>query len=290
MPHAAAIPAYQAEHILFGTLLQLAVIILVARGLGVLFRRIGQPTVVGEIVAGLLLGPSFFGFLAPGAAKALFDPADSLPIMVISQIGLIFLMFQIGNDFDPDHFRRSRNRAAVVTISAASVLVPLGLGLLIGAVSAPDLAPAADVFTYSLFVGVALAITAVPVLGRIMSEFNLTRTEVGTLAISAAAINDVVGWTLLAGISAYIAAPAAEAAPLDASSRAIQHNALDPVAERVLQRVAESRQHRIIGELCTRRGSVRRQPTPMISAITGTMGLCWRRSCHANRDKLIRYA
>jgi Kef-type K+ transport system membrane component KefB len=115
-------------------------------------------------------------------------------------------MFQIGMDFEFGHLRNRRNSRGVVGISLASVAVPLCLGLLIGHVSAPTLAPGIDPTVYSLFFGVGLAITAVPILGRILREFGLTRTDVGVVAISAAAVNDVVGWIMLAGVSAYAAA------------------------------------------------------------------------------------
>jgi Kef-type K+ transport system membrane component KefB len=197
---------HQTESILFATLLQLIVIILAARAAGTFARSLGQSAAVGEIVAGLMLGPSLFGFLLPDMSRFLFNPAASQPIMVISQIGLILLMFQIGSDFEFAHLRQARNRRALIGVAGASLAVPFGLGLLIGQVSAPILAPSIDALTYSLFCGVALAITAVPILGRIMREFDLTRTRIGVITIAAAAINDVVGWVLLASVSAYATA------------------------------------------------------------------------------------
>jgi len=103
------------------------------------------------------------------------------------------------------HLRAAVNRRATLLVAAASVSVPMALGMAVGWLSAPVLAPQIDPLTYSLLVGVALAITAVPILGRIMRECGLTRTPAGVVAISAAAINDVVGWVLLAGVSAYAA-------------------------------------------------------------------------------------
>ncbi|MEJ0070805.1 MAG: cation:proton antiporter [Pseudomonadota bacterium] len=197
---------HQTEHILFATLLQLIVIVLAARIVGSLFRRFGQPAAVGEIVAGLLLGPSLLGHLLPGVSGFLFDPTSSMPITILSQIGLILLMFQIGSDFEFGHLSHARNRTAVIAIAIASVAAPFCLGFAIGEVSAPILAPGVNELAYSLFLGVALAITAVPILGRILREFDLTRTPIGAVAIAAAAINDVTGWVLLAGISAFAAA------------------------------------------------------------------------------------
>jgi Kef-type K+ transport system membrane component KefB len=191
------------ENLLFLTLLQLIAMILAARLGNRLLRRLGQPGVIGEIVAGLLLGPSLFGHFFPDAATFLFGAKPSAPIVVISQIGLVLLMFQIGMDFEFGHLARPRNRNATIGIAAASISIPFALGFIIGQVTQPILAPQIDALTYSLFFGVGLAITAVPILGRILREFDLTRQEIGVVAISAAAINDVTGWVLLAGISAY---------------------------------------------------------------------------------------
>jgi Kef-type K+ transport system membrane component KefB len=194
------------ETLLFVTLLQLIVMIAAARAGNQLLRALGQPGVVGEIVAGLLLGPSLFGHFFPDASTYVFGAKPSAPIIIISQIGLVLLMFQIGTDFQFGHLTRARNRNATIGVAAASVTVPFALGIIIGHLSAPLLAPSIDPLIYSLFFGVGLAITAVPILGRILREFDLTHTELGVVAISAAAINDVIGWVMLAGISAYASA------------------------------------------------------------------------------------
>ncbi|HVR66255.1 MAG TPA: cation:proton antiporter [Verrucomicrobiae bacterium] len=194
------------EHTVVATLLQLIVIILFARVAGSAARAVRQPRAVGEVVAGLLLGPSLLGFLWPDLSGAIFSADAAAPTLILSQIGLILLMFQIGSDFEFGHLRDLRNRRAVVYISIASICVPLVVGLLLGLLTAPYLAPGIDVLTYSLFVGIAFAITAVPVLGRILREYSLTRTETGVIAITAAAANDVVGWVALAGVAAYASA------------------------------------------------------------------------------------
>jgi len=194
------------ENLLFITMLQLIVMIAAARMGSRLLRALGQPGVVGEIVAGLVLGPSLFGHFFPAAAVFVFGATPSMPITIISQIGLVLLMFQIGTDFEFGHLSRPRNRNGTIGIAAASVAVPFALGFAIGEMSAPYLAPRIDSLTYSLFFGVGLAITAVPILGRILREFDLTHTEIGVVAISAAAVNDVIGWVMLAGISAYASA------------------------------------------------------------------------------------
>lgn len=199
-------PVHQTEHLLFTILLQLIIMIGAARILNTVFRKFRQPGVIGEIMAGLLLGPSFFGHFFPQQSLALFGASASPAITIISQLGLILLMFQIGTDFEFGHLKAKRNRNGTLMIAALSISVPFILGVFIGRLSAPILAPSIDPISYSLFIGVALAITAVPILGRILREFDLNRSEIGVVAISAAAANDVVGWILLAGVSAYATA------------------------------------------------------------------------------------
>lgn len=164
----------ETENLLFITLLQLIVMVGAARYMHTVFRRLGQPGVIGEIFAGLLLGPSLVGHFFPQASLALFGQHASAPITMISQIGLILLMFQIGLDFEFGHLSTRRNRRATIAVTIFSVGVP--------------------------------AIAAVPILGRILRKYGLTHTEIGVVAISAAAINDVIGWLLLSVVSAYAAA------------------------------------------------------------------------------------
>jgi Kef-type K+ transport system membrane component KefB len=195
----------QAENLLFMTLLQLIIMVGAARFMHTVFRRLGQPGVIGEIVAGLLLGPSLAGHFFPQISLAVFGAHASAPITIISQIGLILLMFQIGTDFEFGHLGVQRNRRAVIAVTIFSVGIPLCVGISLGRVSAPILAPSIDWVRYSLFLGLGMAITAVPILGRILRQYGLTRTEVGVVAISSAAINDVIGWLLLSVVSAYAA-------------------------------------------------------------------------------------
>ncbi|MRW90053.1 sodium:proton antiporter [Duganella sp. FT80W] len=197
----AASSVHALEHTLFFVLIQLVIIMVVARIAGQIARNFGQPRAVGEMIAGLILGPSLLGQVFPDVADFLFKSAPSLPINILSQIGLILLMFQIGMDFEFSHLTDKRNRKAVSWISILSIGLPFALGIGLGVLSAPYLASDVPVLPYSLFVGTALSITAVPILGRIMAEYGLTRTHVGAIAISAAAVNDVVGWILLAVIS-----------------------------------------------------------------------------------------
>ncbi|BBL72929.1 cation:proton antiporter [Methylomagnum ishizawai] len=197
--------AQGAETLLCFTLLQIGLIILAARVAGHVARRLGQPRAVGEIVAGLMLGPSMLGALAPDAFHWLFRSVDAAPLTIVSQIGLILLMFQVGLEFDFSHLGERRNRRAVVLVTLAGIVAPFALGLGFGWASAPVLAPGVPPLAYSLLLGVALSITAVPILGRIMIEFGLTRHRLGVITIAAAATSDAVGWVLLALVAAVAA-------------------------------------------------------------------------------------
>lgn len=196
---------HKTEALLFFTLLQLAVIILASRLGGLAAVRLGQSRAVGEIIVGILLGPSLFGLLAPDIFHYVFRSSPPEPLTILSQIGLILLMFQIGLAFDFSHLNAARNRAAVIRIAAAGLIAPFGLGLIFGYYSAPLLSPNADATASALFIATAFSITALPILGRIMMEFDMTRTSLGVIAISAAAINDVIGWLMLAVVTALTA-------------------------------------------------------------------------------------
>ncbi|MFW2828894.1 cation:proton antiporter [Sphingomonas sp. ID0503] len=194
------------ELLLSSVLLQIVVMIAAARAMHSLFRAMGQPGVVGEIVAGLALGPSLLGHFLPGFSATVFGAEAQPVISVLSQIGLILLMFQIGSGFEFGRLAQPRLRKAVVLVAAASLVAPFALGFGLGWAGAAHFVPGASPLPSSLFCGVALAITAVPILGRIINEYRLTDQDTGIVAISAAAINDVAGWLLLASISALAAA------------------------------------------------------------------------------------
>lgn len=186
------------EFSLFFVLMQLVVIVLAGRFGAITAVRIGQVAAVGEIIVGILLGPSFLGLLAPRLFAYVFHSISSQPLTILSQIGLVFLMFQIGLEFDFTHLQSWQNRRAVVLIAAASLGVPFLMGLALGWGTATMLSPDARPGISSLFIGTAFAITALPILGRILIDFRLTRSRVGVIAVSAAAINDVIGWLTLA--------------------------------------------------------------------------------------------
>ena len=203
---------HSSELVLCFSLLQLAVIVAAARAAGSAAVRLGQSRVVGEIIIGLLLGPSLMGLLAPGMFGFVFEASAlnegarhdvKAGISMLSQLGLVLLMFQIGMEFEFQQLAGTAQKRAVLWVAALGLLVPFGLGLGLGMVSAPALAPQVPMkLGYVLFMATAMSITAVPVLGRIMLELNLTRTPLGVVTITAAAINDVVGWILLAMITA----------------------------------------------------------------------------------------
>jgi Kef-type K+ transport system membrane component KefB len=181
-------------------IVQIAVILIAAGIVGVVFRRLRQPTVVGEMVAGILLGPSFLGWLAPDLSGWLF-PADSLSALnALGQVGLLLFMFIIGLRFDVGTLRNHGHTATA--ISHVSIVVPFVLGASLGTVFYSRLSDGnVPVVGFALFMGAAMSVTAFPVLARILEEHNLSRTRVGTLAIAAAAVDDVTAWLLLALIT-----------------------------------------------------------------------------------------
>jgi Kef-type K+ transport system membrane component KefB len=198
--------AQSPERVLYFVLLQLVAIIASARVLGWLARKVGQPRSVGEIIAGVLLGPSLFGRLDPGLFHYVFASIAPLPLVIMSQIGLTLLMFQIGMGFDFSHLREAANGRAAAATATGSIALPFVLGMVLGFVSQPYLARGIPVVPYSLFIGTAFAITAVPVLGRILVEYGLARSRIGAIAISAAAANDVAGWLLLLAVATFASA------------------------------------------------------------------------------------
>jgi Kef-type K+ transport system membrane component KefB len=180
-------------------ILQLILIVGSARVVGALFRRLGQPQVCGEIAAGVILGPSVFGALWPQAQRFLFNPATGSNMRTVSEIGLIFIMFLIGMEFDFGHLATSMRVA--LSIAAAGIILPFGLGMLLGPWIYSQMNPHGDVHGFTLFIAMAISITAMPVLGRILIEFNLNKSRVGALTMTAAAVNDATGWLLLVLIS-----------------------------------------------------------------------------------------
>jgi Kef-type K+ transport system membrane component KefB len=178
-------------------LIEVLVVIGGSRLVGWIFRSIDQPLVIGEIVAGIALGPSLLGWLAPELSALLF-PASAIPFLnVLSQIGLIFFMFLIGLELDPKYL--SGNLKTAVVTSGVSILVPFTLAGILSLVIYPIVSNSSVSFTaFALFLGAAMSITAFPVLARIITENNLQNTRLGTLALTCAAVDDVTAWCLLA--------------------------------------------------------------------------------------------
>jgi Kef-type K+ transport system membrane component KefB len=184
-------------------ILSAGTILLAARALGWIFQRIGQPRVAGEMTAGIVLGPSLLGRFFPSAFAYVF-PSSSLPVLTaLSQLGLLLFMFVVGLEVDLK--RILKQRAAVVLISNVSIVLPLALGVGLAQALYPKFAGEHVAFSsFALFMGTAMSITAFPVLARILKERNLLGTDLGTTAISCAAIDDISAWVLLALLTAMV--------------------------------------------------------------------------------------
>ena len=184
-------------------LLQIIVIIIVARLFGAVFRRIGQPPVMGEMIAGIALGPSVLGLLSPPTMVFLF-PASSMPTLsLLSQIGVVLFMFVVGMELDVQHLREKAS--AAIMVSHASIIVPFLLGAAMALLLYPTLAPADTSFApFALFMGIAMSITAFPVLARILEDRGLAQSRLGSIALACAAIDDVSAWCILALVIAFV--------------------------------------------------------------------------------------
>jgi Kef-type K+ transport system membrane component KefB len=180
-------------------LFQIAVIAITARVVGLLFRKIGQPQVVGEMAAGVMLGPSLLGWALPEASQMLFPAASLDHLNILSQIGLLLFMFLVGLEFD-SRMVRNQGHAAILT-SHVSITLPYMLGAALALYLYPRLSDERVQFTeFALFMGAAMSITAFPVLARILRERQLHKTELGSVTIACAAVDDVTAWCLLAYI------------------------------------------------------------------------------------------
>lgn len=186
-------------------LAQIVMIILVARLFGWIFKKIGQPTVIGEIIAGIVLGPSLLGMYFPDFSAALF-PVESLGnLKFLSQIGLILFMFVIGMELDIKVLKNKASEAIV--ISHASIVIPFALGIGLSYFVFNQFAPEGVQFlSFSLFMGIAMSITAFPVLARIVQEREIHKTKLGAIVITCAAADDITAWCLLAVVIAIVKA------------------------------------------------------------------------------------
>jgi len=193
------------EHPLAILLAQIVTIILVARLFGWICKKIGQPSVIGEIIAGIVLGPSFIGMHFPEFSAALFPAASLGNLQFLSQIGLILFMFVIGMELDLKVLRNKAHDAVV--ISHASIIIPFALGMGLAYFIYQSFAPEGVEFTsFALFLGIAMSITAFPVLARIVQERGLHKTKLGTVVITCAAADDITAWCILAAVIAIVKA------------------------------------------------------------------------------------
>ena len=182
-------------------LLQIISILLVSRVFGFLFVKIGQPTVIGEILAGIVLGPSLLGYFFPEAYSFLFTPDSLSNIYILSEIGLVLFMFVIGMELDLSALKNKMGTTFV--ISQASIVIPYFMGMWLAYYLYEEFAAGqTDFISFALFIGISMSITAFPVLARIVQEKGLTKSHLGTISIASAAFNDVTAWCVLAAVIA----------------------------------------------------------------------------------------
>lgn len=186
-------------------ILQIIAIIIVARGIGFFFKKMGQPVVIGEILAGIVLGPSLLGTYFPEFSNFLFAKESLGGLQILSQVGLVLFMFVIGMELNLKVLKNTAYEATV--ISHASIIIPFALGIGLAYYLYPSFAPTNIPFSsFSLFIGISMSITAFPVLARIVQEKGLHKTKIGALSLICAAINDITAWCLLAVIIAVVKA------------------------------------------------------------------------------------
>ena len=181
-----------------------ALIIAVAQLLGTLMERWGQPRVIGEILGGIALGPSLLGVVAPPLERTLFGPTVLAPLNLLGQLGLALYMLRLGLELDPTLLRGRLSVAGRITLMGVGLPLLLGIGLALGLQTwQPELLPGGNRLAGALFLGTAMAITAFPVLARVLEERGLSDGPLGTLAISVAAVDDLLSWLLLAVVVAF---------------------------------------------------------------------------------------
>ena len=190
---------------LFTLVLQITVILAVCRLVGSLFRKFHQPRVVGEMFAGILLGPSLLGWIAPQFSAYLFPPSSLGFLNALSQVGVVIFMFLVGLGINPKELKHQSH--AAVLVSHVSITAPFVLASLLALYLYPRVSDDSVSFTnFALFMGAAMSITAFPVLARILNERDMMQTRLGTIAIACAAVDDVTGWCILAYIVVLIRA------------------------------------------------------------------------------------
>lgn len=186
-------------------LLQVIIILVMSRIFGIITKMLGQQTVIGEIIAGIFLGPSIFGWLLPDLSARIFPPESLISLQFLSQIGLAFFMFVIGMELDLSKIKNKTHDA--IMISHVSIILPFFLGTCLSYFIYDEVAPGNVSFSsFALFMGIAMSITAFPVLARILKERGLSRSPLGVLTITCAAVDDVTAWCMLAAVIAIVKA------------------------------------------------------------------------------------
>ncbi len=192
----AASPAL-VSHPLLHLLVALAAVILLGRILALLFARIGQPPVIGEVLAGICLGPSLLGRISPDACEMILPSAVAPSLSIVAQIGVVLYMFVVGLELNPGVLRKQGH--VTLAISHASIIFPFSLGAVLALWLYPMLSDSSVTFTaFALFLSVSMSVTAFPVLARILTDRQMHKTELGVTALACAAIDDVTAWCLLA--------------------------------------------------------------------------------------------
>ena len=195
---------------LFHVLLALVLVLVTSRLLGSLFRHINQPPVIGEVIAGLLLGPSFLGRFAPAVSSYILPGTIAPYLGVLAQIGVVLYMFMVGLELDSKQLRTSAH--ATLAISHASIVVPFLMGTVAALWLYSTLAgPGVSFVVFAMFMGLSLSVTAFPVLARIVTDCGLQNNRLGAIALSCAAIDDVTAWCLLAALEGVARARTGEA-------------------------------------------------------------------------------
>ena len=178
-------------------LLQIATIVVIARLFGWLFRRLHQPQVIGEMVAGIALGPSLLGSVAPSISAALFPTDNLVALNTVSQVGILLFLFIVGLELNLTILRKVGHSAVLTSLT--SVIAPFILGFVVALTLYSRLSQGdVNIIHFSIFIGAAMSVTAFPVLARILIERKLFHTPIGAIAIASAAVDDVMAWCFLA--------------------------------------------------------------------------------------------
>jgi Kef-type K+ transport system membrane component KefB len=238
VPQVPRVEAPADPHPLLHLLVTMAAVILLGRVLAKLFSYVQQPPVIGEVLAGICLGPSLLGLVWPAAGAFLLPPSVASALSVVAQLGVIVYMFLVGLELNADGLRRQGH--AAVAISHASIIAPFLLGAGVALWLYPTLAPTGVPFTtFALFMGVAMSITAFPVLARILTDRGLHRSELGATALACAATDDVTAWCLLAlvvGVAQADVQSAALVTLLTVGYMAVMYFIVRPLMKRVADR------------------------------------------------------